>query len=112
MYSRVGRVCKKDRGNGNKSKPRWTTYLKSRLNCSISGEYPFYFNHLRKFNLFLKVNIRTRTVEYKIKWKSIFCYVCTTQLNTVMSLGTLLNIFMFLAWYPLEYCDVSWYPEE
>ena len=27
---------------------RWTTYLKSRLNCSIPGDYPFYFNHLRK----------------------------------------------------------------
>ena len=30
-------------------KRRWTTYLKSRLNCSIPGDYPFYFNHLRKF---------------------------------------------------------------
>ena len=26
----------------------WTTYLKSRLNCSIPGDYPFYFNHLRE----------------------------------------------------------------
>jgi len=47
VYSRVGRVCKDDRGGPNKFKNRWTTYLKSRLNCSIPGDYPFYFNHLQ-----------------------------------------------------------------
>ncbi len=52
VYSRVGRVCKNDRGGPNKFKTRWTTYLKSRLNCSLPGDYPFYFNHLRKWCTF------------------------------------------------------------
>ena len=48
VYSRVARICKSDRGGPNKYKRGWTTYLKSRLNCSLPGEYPFYFDHLRK----------------------------------------------------------------
>jgi len=27
----------------------WTTFLKARLNCSIPGEFPFYFDEIRKF---------------------------------------------------------------
>ncbi len=49
MYSRVARVCKSDQGGPNKYKKSWTSFLKSRLNCSLPGEYPFYFNHLRKY---------------------------------------------------------------
>ena len=49
VYSRVARVCKTDKGGPNKYKKIWTTFLKSRLNCSLPGEYPFYFNHLRKY---------------------------------------------------------------
>lgn len=26
----------------------WTTFLKARLNCSIPGEFPFYFDEIRK----------------------------------------------------------------
>jgi len=47
VYSRVARVCKNDKGGPNKFSTRWTSYLKSRLNCSIPGDYPFYFNHLQ-----------------------------------------------------------------
>ena len=49
VYSRVARVCKSDKGGSNKYKTSWTSYLKSRLNCSLPGDYPFYFDHLRKF---------------------------------------------------------------
>ena len=45
VYSRVARVCKNDKGGPNKYSKIWTTFLKSRLNCSLPGEYPFYFNH-------------------------------------------------------------------
>ena len=51
VYSRVARVCKSDRGGPDSYsnyKHSWTTFLKTRLNCSIPGEYPFYFDHLRK----------------------------------------------------------------
>ena len=52
IFSRVARVCKSDKGGGPKKyKSSWTTFLKSRLNCSLPGEYPFYFDHLRKYNI-------------------------------------------------------------
>lgn len=49
IYSRVGRVCKNDKGGSYMSSSKFTTFLKSRLNCSIPGEYPFYFDEIRKF---------------------------------------------------------------
>ncbi|KAJ8983871.1 hypothetical protein NQ317_000907 [Molorchus minor] len=49
IYSRVARVCKHERGGPHQSRDRWTTFLKSRLNCSVPGEYPFYFDEIRPF---------------------------------------------------------------
>ncbi|XP_055690102.1 semaphorin-1A-like [Lutzomyia longipalpis] len=46
VYSRVGRVCKNDRGGPAIFYDRWTSFLKARLNCSLPGEYPFYFDYL------------------------------------------------------------------
>uniref|UniRef100_A0A1Y1NE22 Semaphorin-2A n=1 Tax=Photinus pyralis TaxID=7054 RepID=A0A1Y1NE22_PHOPY len=47
VYSRVARVCKKDTGGKNILAQNWATYLKARLNCSIPGEFPFYFNEIQ-----------------------------------------------------------------
>lgn len=47
VYSRVARVCKKDTGGKNILVQNWATYLKARLNCSIPGEFPFYFNEIQ-----------------------------------------------------------------
>ncbi|ODM98388.1 Semaphorin-2A, partial [Orchesella cincta] len=47
VYSRVARVCKRDTGGKNILVNNWATYLKARLNCSIPGEYPFYFNEIQ-----------------------------------------------------------------
>ncbi|CAD7014434.1 unnamed protein product [Ceratitis capitata] len=47
VYSRIARVCKKDIGGKNLLAHNWATYLKARLNCSISGEFPFYFNEIQ-----------------------------------------------------------------
>jgi len=47
IYSRVARVCKNDEGGTHKFSNRWTTFLKSRINCSLPGEYPFYFNEIQ-----------------------------------------------------------------
>ena len=47
VYSRVARVCKNDEGGSHKFRNRWTTFLKSRLNCSISGEFPFFFDEIQ-----------------------------------------------------------------
>lgn len=50
VYSRVARVCKKDNGGKNILSQNWATYLKARLNCSIPGEFPFYFNEIRTWS--------------------------------------------------------------
>ncbi|XP_037086236.1 semaphorin-2A-like [Pollicipes pollicipes] len=47
IYSRVARVCKKDTGGKNILFQNWATYVKARLNCSIPGEFPFYFNEIQ-----------------------------------------------------------------
>ena len=44
VYSRVARVCKDDSGGEKKS---WTSFLKSRLNCSVPGDIPFYFDEIQ-----------------------------------------------------------------
>lgn len=49
VYSRIGRVCKNDRGGPYPSGDRWTSFLKTRLNCSVPGDFPFYFDEIRKF---------------------------------------------------------------
>lgn len=52
VYSRVGRVCKNDKGGPHPFGKQWTSFLKTRLNCSMPGEYPFYFDEIRKFLTF------------------------------------------------------------
>ncbi|XP_022240552.1 semaphorin-5A-like isoform X1 [Limulus polyphemus] len=47
IFSRVGRICKNDQGGQFMLKDNWTTFLKARLNCSLPGEYPFYYNELQ-----------------------------------------------------------------
>nr|CAD7441943.1 unnamed protein product [Timema bartmani] len=47
VYSRIARVCKNDSGGQLMLKDNWTTFVKARLNCSIPGEYPFYFNEIQ-----------------------------------------------------------------
>ncbi|KAK3783259.1 hypothetical protein RRG08_047714 [Elysia crispata] len=46
IFSRVARVCKNDEGS-TLNKNTWVSYLKARLNCSIPGEYPFYFDEIQ-----------------------------------------------------------------
>ena len=47
IYSRIARVCKNDQGGSPVLKNQWTTFLKARLNCSIPGEFPFYYNEIQ-----------------------------------------------------------------
>ena len=47
IYSRIARVCKKDIGGKNILHQNWVTYLKARLNCSIPGEFPFFFDEIQ-----------------------------------------------------------------
>ncbi|TRY67930.1 hypothetical protein TCAL_09246 [Tigriopus californicus] len=47
VYARVARVCKQDKGGPHTFQYKWTSFLKARLNCSVPGEFPFYFDHLQ-----------------------------------------------------------------
>ncbi|VDL65621.1 unnamed protein product [Nippostrongylus brasiliensis] len=47
VYSRVARVCKKDIGGRVVLRQVWTSFLKARLNCSISSQYPYYFDRIQ-----------------------------------------------------------------
>ena len=47
VYSRIARVCKNDQGGSSILKNQWTTFLKARLNCSVPGEFPFYYNEIQ-----------------------------------------------------------------
>ena len=47
IYSRVARVCKSDQGGPHKFRDNWTSFLKTRLNCSVPGDHPFYFNEIQ-----------------------------------------------------------------
>ncbi|XP_015594724.1 semaphorin-1A isoform X2 [Cephus cinctus] len=47
VYPRVGRVCQHDKGGPHAFGDRWTSFLKARLNCSVPGDYPFYFNEIQ-----------------------------------------------------------------
>ncbi|CAG5118625.1 unnamed protein product, partial [Candidula unifasciata] len=46
VFSRVARVCKNDRGSETHQNT-FTSFFKARLNCSIPGEYPFYFDEIQ-----------------------------------------------------------------
>ena len=50
IFSRVGRICKNDPGFRNS----WTTFLKARLNCSVPGNHPFYFNEVQSISNVIK----------------------------------------------------------
>jgi len=50
VFSRVARVCASDNGGVRVLRNTWTSFFKARLNCSVPGEFPFYFNEIRKLS--------------------------------------------------------------
>ncbi|VDK44696.1 unnamed protein product [Anisakis simplex] len=46
IYSRVARLCRSDLGGPRPYSNEWTSFIKARLNCSIPGDYPFYFDQI------------------------------------------------------------------
>ncbi|XP_044053839.1 semaphorin-6A isoform X3 [Siniperca chuatsi] len=59
VFPRVARVCKNDRGGSPRVlEKQWTSFLKSRLNCSIPGDSHFYFNILQAVTDVIHVNGR------------------------------------------------------
>ncbi|XP_015592204.1 semaphorin-5A [Cephus cinctus] len=47
IYSRIARVCKNDQGGQTLMKDTWSTFSKARLNCSLPGEFPFYYDEIQ-----------------------------------------------------------------
>lgn len=47
LFSRVARVCTSDRGGARVLRHTWTSFFKARLNCSLPGEFPFYFDEIQ-----------------------------------------------------------------
>ncbi|XP_035380686.1 semaphorin-5B isoform X3 [Electrophorus electricus] len=47
VFSRVARVCQNDVGGRFLLEDTWTTFMKARLNCSRTGDAPFYYHELQ-----------------------------------------------------------------
>ncbi|XP_063753613.1 semaphorin-6A isoform X2 [Eleginops maclovinus] len=59
VFPRVARVCKNDRGGSPRVlEKQWTSFLKSRMNCSIPGDSHFYFNILQAVTEVIHINGR------------------------------------------------------
>ena len=76
VYSRVARVCRNDLGGGQLMlKDTWTTFLKARLNCSLPGEYPFYYDHIQSVTYLEEERLfyaTFTTAEYEFSFFSYF----------------------------------------
>uniref|UniRef100_A0A8C4R012 Semaphorin 6A n=1 Tax=Eptatretus burgeri TaxID=7764 RepID=A0A8C4R012_EPTBU len=66
MVSRVARVCKNDAGGSQRVLERhWTSFVKTRLNCSVPGklgEPHFYFNELQAVSGVVRISDRDMVV--------------------------------------------------
>ncbi|XP_055305519.1 semaphorin-5A isoform X2 [Sitodiplosis mosellana] len=69
IYSRIARVCKSDPGGQRGSRDNWTSFAKARLNCSLPGEYPFYFNEVQG-------------IQYSMEESTLFA-TFTTPVNSI-----------------------------
>lgn len=59
VVSRVARVCKRDRGGSQRVlEKQWTSFLKTRLNCSVPGDSHFYFNLLHSTSPVIRMHGR------------------------------------------------------
>ncbi|XP_035021305.1 semaphorin-6A isoform X2 [Hippoglossus stenolepis] len=59
VFPRVARVCKNDRGGSPRVlEKQWTSFMKSRMNCSIPGDSHFYFNILQAVTDVIHINGR------------------------------------------------------
>jgi len=74
VFSRVGRVCKKDPGGIPKTS--FTTFVKARLNCSIPGDFPFYFDEIQSTTSFT-------SGTYSGKSQKLIYGVFTTPVNSL-----------------------------
>lgn len=80
-------MCKNDSGGKLMLKDNWTTFIKARLNCSINGEYPFYFNEIQSISYIPEGNIMyaTFTTAPNSIAGSAICSFNLTAINAAFS---------------------------
>uniref|UniRef100_A0A915BSA8 Sema domain-containing protein n=1 Tax=Parascaris univalens TaxID=6257 RepID=A0A915BSA8_PARUN len=87
VYSRVARLCKKDVGGKNVLRQVWTSFVKARLNCSISSQFPLYFDQIQSVQ---RVDGRMDTLFYATLTTADVAFggsaVCVFSLNAINQL--------------------------
>ena len=56
IYSRIGRICRNDKGESKSGVRYLTTFVKARLNCSVPDSFPFYLNEIQSAYYLKTVN--------------------------------------------------------
>lgn len=103
VFSRVARVCKWDKGGPHRFRNRWTSFLKSRLNCSMPGDFPFYFNEIRKYIFYLYIDCK-HSNRFKFTSLAQMLYIHSLfYISCLIKLYNELNISL-----PL-YCHIQHY---
>uniref|UniRef100_A0AC35TU52 Sema domain-containing protein n=1 Tax=Rhabditophanes sp. KR3021 TaxID=114890 RepID=A0AC35TU52_9BILA len=96
VYSRVARICKNDLGGKNVMKQVWTSFVKARLNCSLStSTFPYYFDHIESIS---RVNTNNdvhfyasmRTSESPFQGSAV-CVYSLNQINQIFDTGIFLE---------------------
>ncbi|XP_018788297.1 PREDICTED: semaphorin-1A [Bactrocera latifrons] len=86
IYSRVARVCKNDRGGPYSLSKSWTSFLKARLNCSVPGEFPFYFDEIQSITPIVESG--SNSLIYAVFTTSVNAIpgsaVCAFNVNDIM----------------------------
>ncbi|XP_041442719.1 semaphorin-6D isoform X4 [Xenopus laevis] len=73
VHSRVARICKNDLGGSQRVlEKHWTSFVKTRLNCSVPGDSFFYFDVLQSITDIIEINGIPTVLG-----------VFTTQLNSI-----------------------------
>lgn len=87
VYSRIARVCKSDPGGTHILRDNWTSFVKARLNCSLPGDYPFYFNEVQGIAYSYKQNTlyATFTTPENSMHGSAVCAFNLTAINSAFA---------------------------
>jgi hypothetical protein len=95
IYSRIARICKNDSGGQLMFKDNWTTFVKARLNCSIPGEYPFYFDEIQGMAYVESEDMVYATFTTPRWVKLTHIAFCLSSIPTVKNFTALLQWIVF-----------------
>ncbi|ALC44181.1 Sema-5c [Drosophila busckii] len=100
IYSRIARVCKNDAGGDQMLRDNWTSFLKARLNCSLPGDYPYYFDEIQGMSYAESENVLYAT--FSTTGSSIYgSAVCAYNLSAI-------NAAFEGAFKHQEHADAAW----